>query len=92
MPTYGTLQHELFTRGVLLLSCMTFQKYFRYNTDNMLIDLHAVYVRMNLIYFIHICPNLTTVGKIYFHISTYFPEIMKSQWALASLKKRFVSC
>ena len=30
----------------------------------MLIDLQAVYVRMNLIYLIYICPNLTTVGKI----------------------------
>ena len=54
----------------------------------MLIDLQAVYVRMNLICFIYICRNLTAVGKIYFHISTCFPEIMKSQWALASLKQK----
>ena len=54
----------------------------------MLIDLQAVYVRMNLIYFIYICRNLTTVGKIYFQISTCFLEIMKSQWALASLKQK----
>ena len=54
----------------------------------MLIDLQAVYVRMYLIYLIYICPNLTTVGKTYFHISTCFPEIMKSQWALASLKQK----
>ena len=56
----------------------------------MLIDLQAAYVRMNLIYLIlwYICPNLTTVGKTYFHISTCFPEIMKSQWALAPLKQK----